>query len=95
VARRGGQFGGEGPAVHGQISELVAKTPPTVTVLASVDTNLKVLNEALCTLLPTALADIIRKMKPGGPPAYLTPRTSKGDLFMRDGEGSEDHCAHQ
>ncbi len=40
VARRGGQFGGEGPAVHGQISELVAKTPPTVTVLASVDTNL-------------------------------------------------------
>ena len=43
-----------------QISELVAKTSPTV--LASVDT--KVLNEALYTLLPTALADIIKKMKP-------------------------------
>ena len=42
------------------MSELVAKTSPTV--IASVDT--KVLNEAVYALLPTALADIIKKMKP-------------------------------
>jgi hypothetical protein len=47
------------------MSELVAKTSPAV--IASVDT--KVPNEAVYALLPTALADIIKKMKPTTPPA--------------------------
>ena len=46
-----------------QMSELVDKTSPAV--IASVDT--KVLNEAVYALLPTALAEIIKRMKPTTP----------------------------
>ena len=46
-----------------QMCELVAETSPAVT--AGVDT--KVLNEAVYALLPTALADIIKTMKPTTP----------------------------